>query len=66
MFVERLWRTIKFERVYLRADDSVSAPRTDLAQFIDWHSTARPHFNLGDQTPDPACWALLSVMKLAA
>lgn len=66
VFVERLWRTIKYERVYLRAYDSVSAARADLAQFIDWYNTARPHSNLDDQTPDQAYWALLPVMKAAA
>jgi putative transposase len=66
VFVERLWRTIKYERVYLRAYDSVSAARADLAQFIDWYNTARPHSNLDDQTPDQAYWALLPVTKAAA
>ncbi len=52
VFVERLWRTIKYERVYLRAYDSVSAAKADIAQFIAWYSTERPHSSLDDQTPD--------------
>ncbi len=35
VFVERLWRTIKYERVYLRAYEGVSAAKSDIAQFID-------------------------------
>jgi putative transposase len=66
VFVERLWRTIKYERVYLRAYDGVSTARADVAQFIDWYNTGRPHSSLGDQTPDQAYWALLPPMEAAA
>jgi putative transposase len=66
VFVERLWRTIKYERVYLRAYDGVSAARADVAQFIDWYNAVRPHSSLGDQTPDQAYWALLPALKEAA
>jgi putative transposase len=70
VFVERLWRTIKYERVYLRAYDGVSAAKTDIAHFIDWYNTERPHGSLDDQTPDQtpdqAYWALLPAMKVAA
>ena len=66
VFVERLWRTIKYERVYLRAYDGVSAARADVAQFIDWYNTGRPHSSLGDKTPDQAYWALLPSLQAAA
>ena len=66
VFVERLWRTIKYERVYLRAYDGVSAARADIAGFIDWYNTGRPHSSLGDKTPDQAYWALLPPMQAAA
>lgn len=59
MFVERLWRTIKYERVYLRAYAGVSVARADLAEFIDWYNTERPHSSLYDQTPDEIYWARL-------
>ena len=52
--------------MYLRAYDGVSAAKTDIAQFIDWYTTARAHSNLDDQTPVQAYWALLPVMKAAA
>jgi len=38
--------------MYLRAYDGVSAAKTDIAQFIDWYNTERPHSSLADQTPD--------------
>ncbi len=66
VFVERLWRTIKYERVYLRAYDRVSATRAGVAQFIDWYNTGRQHSSLGDQIPDHAYWALLPPMQAAA
>ncbi len=66
VFVERLWRTIKYERVYLRAYDGVSIARADLAEFIGWYNTERPHSSLDDQTPNETYWARLPEMKAAA
>jgi putative transposase len=66
VFVERLWRTIKYERVYLRAYDGVSAAKTDIAHFIDWYNTERPHSGLADETPDQTYWALLPALQVAA
>jgi hypothetical protein len=51
VFVERLWRSVKYERVYLRAYDSVSAARKDTAQYMDWYKDDRPHSSLNDRTP---------------
>jgi putative transposase len=66
VFVERLWRTIKYERVYLRAYESVSAARTDIAEYIDWYNRARQHTSLDNRTPDQAYWSLLPNTKMAA
>jgi putative transposase len=52
VFVERLWRSVKYERVYLMAYDSVGAARTCIAQYQDWYNTERPHSSLGRTTPD--------------
>ena len=54
VFVERLWRTIKYEEVYLRAYDSVSAARESLARYLTFYNTRRPHSSLDGQTPDQA------------
>ena len=66
VFVERIWRSVKYERVYLMAYDSVSAARADIAEYIDWYNTTRPHSSLDDQTPDQTYWQLLPMMKVAA
>ncbi len=54
VFVERLWRTIKYEEVYLHAYDSVSAAREGLTRYIRFYNTRRPHSSLAEQTPDQA------------
>ena len=54
IFVERLWRTIKYEEVYLRAYRSVSEARRGLARYLAFYNRRRPHSSLGGQTPDQA------------
>ena len=51
VFVERLWRSVKYERVYLMAYDSVGTARTNIAQYFDWYNTERPHSSLDRLTP---------------
>jgi putative transposase len=52
VFVERIWRSIKYEEVYLHAYASVSEARTSLSRYIDFYNAARPHSSLNAQTPD--------------
>ena len=52
--VERLWRTVKYEEVYLRAYDSVSDARASLGRYLDFYNTRRPHSSLGARTPQQA------------
>lgn len=66
VLLERLWRTIKYERVYLCAYDSVSVARSDIAEFIDWYNAGRPQSSLDDATPDQSYWALLPVIRVTA
>ncbi|MAX73270.1 MAG: IS3 family transposase [Nioella sp.] len=54
VFVERLWRSIKYEEVYLRAYDSVSAARDSLGRYLTFYNTRRPHSSLDGKTPDQA------------
>lgn len=54
VFVERLWRTIKYEGVYLRAYDTVSDARASLGRYIEFYNARRPHSSLDRQTPDQA------------
>ena len=66
VFVERLWRSVKYERVYLKAYDSVNAARADIADYIDWYNAGRAHSSLADVTPDEHYFAHLPAMKVAA
>ena len=57
VFVERLWRTVKYEEVYLKAYDTVSAAKANLAKFFDYYNRRRPHQSLEDETPDAIYFA---------
>ena len=50
VFVERLWRSVKYEEVYLRAYDSVSDARASLGRYLDFYNSRRPHSSLGART----------------
>ncbi len=66
VFVERVWRSIKYEEVYLRAYKSVSDARRSIGDYIELYNRKRPHSSLADQTPDEAYFATLPAMKSAA
>jgi putative transposase len=66
VFVERLWRSVKYERVYLHAYVSVSAARSDIGLYLDGYNRQRPHSSLEDATPDEFYLANLQPMKRAA
>ena len=66
VFVERRWRSVKCERVYLKVYDGVGAARKDITDYLGWYSTHRPHSSLERLTPDEHYWATLPQMKQAA
>nr|WP_088505849.1 IS3 family transposase [Burkholderia ubonensis] len=66
VFVERVWRSIKYEEVYLKAYESVSHARRSIGEYIDLYNRKRPHSSLADQTPDEAYFATLPAIKSAA
>lgn len=66
VFVERLWRSVKYERVYLMAYDSVGAARSNIAQYFDWYNTERPHSRLDRVTPRQVYEDLLPTLAQAA
>jgi putative transposase len=68
VFVERLWRTIKYEEVYLHAYESVSAARAGIGRYLDLYNRRRPHSSLDGMTPDRACFGNESMppIRLAA
>ena len=54
VFVERLWRSIKYEEIYLRAYDAVSEARASIGRYLTFYNSRRPHSSLDRQTPDQA------------
>ncbi len=54
VFVERLWRSVKYEEVYLRAYDRVSDARASIGRYLAFFNGKRPHSSLDRRTPDEA------------
>jgi putative transposase len=54
VFVERIWKSVKYEEVYLRAYGSVSEARASLGRYLDFYNGRRPHSSLDRRTPDEA------------
>jgi hypothetical protein len=54
VFVERLWRSVKYEEVYLRAYDSVGDARACIGGYLSFYNGRRPHSSLDGMTPDRA------------
>ena len=52
VFVERLWRSVKYEEVYLHAYASVPEARSGIGRYFDFYNRVRPHSSLGGLTPD--------------
>ena len=53
MFVERLWRSVKYEEVYLRAYDSVSEARSSIGSYLAFYNHRRPHSSFLDRRTRP-------------
>jgi putative transposase len=54
VFVERLWRSVKYEEVYLRAYDTVAEARASIGRYLAFYNGKRPHSSLDARTPDRA------------
>jgi putative transposase len=52
VFIERLWRSVKYENIYLLAYESISAPRSGLKDYFVFYNSQRTHQSLANQTPD--------------
>ncbi|TET23678.1 MAG: IS3 family transposase [Candidatus Aminicenantes bacterium] len=63
IFVERLWRTVKYEEVYLHDYLSVPEARERLAPYFNFYNTERPHASLGNQTPYEVYYGLPPAQK---
>ena len=65
VFVERLWRSVKYEEVYLRAYDSVSEARASIGRYLNFYNVRRPHSSLDGMTPDQAYFTPLPLRTAA-
>lgn len=66
VFIERLWRSVKYEEVYLKAYESISEARRELEAYFDFYNHRRRHQGLEDRTPDEVYWSTLRTEQTAA
>ena len=60
VFVERLWKSVKYEEVYLKAYETVAEARKSIGAYLEFYNGSRPHSSLDRQTPDQFYWAALT------
>ena len=65
VFVERFWRSVKYEEVYLRAYNDVPEARRSIGRYMDFYNGRRPHTALDRRTPDQAYFNPLSLRTAA-
>jgi len=66
VFIERLWRSVKHEEVYLKAYENLSEARRELAAYFEFYNRRRRHQGLSDRTPDQVYWSTLRTQPAAA
>lgn len=66
VFVERLWKSVKYEEVYLKAYDTVAVARQSIGTYLSFYNTRRPHQSLDGKTPDTFYFENLPPMKIVA
>ena len=65
VFIERLWKSVKYEEVYLKAYDSIAVARKELRKYFDFYNKRRRHQGLNKRFPDEVYWTTLP-LKIAA
>ena len=65
VFVERIWKSVKYEEVYLHAYDSVGVARASIGRYLDFYNRKRPHSSLDARTPDQAYFNHLPLVAAA-
>lgn len=65
VFIERLWKSVKYEEVYLKAYSSITEARKELAKYFDRYNQRRRHQGLDDRTPDMVYWHTIPKLKEA-
>lgn len=65
VFVERLWRSVKYEDVYLKAYESIAETRRGLREYFEFYNSRRYHQGLDRRTPDDVYWSTLPQKEAA-
>ena len=65
VFIERFWRTVKYEEVYLKAYESVAEARSSIGRYLEFYNGRRPHSALDRRTPDQAYYDSLPLCVAA-
>ena len=65
VFIERLWKSVKYEQVYLHAYESVAEANQNLAKYFSFYNARRPHSSLSGQTPDTAYFTGMQINNAA-
>ena len=63
IFIERLWKTVKYEEVYIKAYESISHAKKELKKFFERYNIRRPHQGLDYRTPDEVYYGTLPKIK---
>ena len=66
IFIERLWRSVKYEDVYLKAYGSIPEARRGLTEYFEFYNQRRRHQGLDDRTPNKIYWSTLPQVQVAA
>lgn len=65
VFIERLWKSVKYEEVYLKAYSSIAGARKEIAKYFERYNKRRRHQGLDDMTPDVVYWNTIPKLKEA-
>lgn len=65
VFIERLWKSVKYEDVYLKGYESIGAVRQGLKNYFDFYNSQRRHQSLDRRTPDDVYWDTLPQKEAA-
>jgi len=66
VFIERLWRSVKHEEVYLKAYENLTEARRELGAYFEFYNRRRRHQGLSDRTPDEVYWSTLRTQPASA
>jgi len=66
VFIERLWKSVKYEEAYLKGYNSIAEARRELGAYFEFYNRTRPHQGLDDRTPDEVYWSSRNSKQIAA